>query len=189
MENKSILYFVEEPLIQKALLEVGLLVWDEFDEQYYSSQELQELILKHSDSKTSKTSFSEKSLVVEQLCEQFREVFPDSKHKLGIIAGSPVRESVTTLSTKMEKWIKTYYVKYYKKDYGVDKFNDLILKSTKSYVDRCIKNNSFIMKSGNFIYKGSPEKESALLNAIEMYLENNPTNENRESGKSEVPIW
>lgn len=186
--SSNLLEFTKEPLIQEALIAAKLLVWDEFDEQYYSSQELQELILKHSNSKTGKTLSNEKSLIVEQLCEKFREVFPDSKHKLGIIAGSPVRESVTTLSTKMEKWLKTYYPRY-KKEYGVDKFNELIVNATKSYVDRCIKNNSFIMKSGNFIYKGSPEKESALLSAIEMYLENNPTNENRETGESEVPIW
>jgi hypothetical protein len=188
MENKNILYFIEEPLIQQALVNAKLLVWDEFDEHYYSSQDLQELILKHSNSKGTNVSGNEKSLIVEQLCAKFREAFPDSKHKLGIIAGSPVRESVTTLFTKMEKWLKTYYPRY-KKEFGVDKFNEVIINATKSYVDRCIKNNSFIMKSGNFIYKGSPEKESALLSAIEMYLENNQENESRKSGESEVPIW
>lgn len=188
MENKNIWQFIEEPLIKQALIDAKLLVWDEFDEQYYTSTELHNLVLKHFDDKTSKTSTEEKSLIVEQLCEKFRKIFPDYKHKLGIIAGSPVRESVTTLSSKMGKWVKTYYPRY-KKEFTVDSFNELILNATKLYIDRCIKNNSFIMKSGNFIYKGSPEKESALLNAIELYLENNPTNESRESISSEVPIW
>lgn len=187
MEN-NLLEFLQEDIIQQALIKADLLVWDERDEQYYSTEILQKLIEKHSNFKTSKSSSDKKSLIVDELCAKFREVFPDSKHKLGIIAGSPVRESIATLSTKMEKWIKTYYPKY-KKEFSVDKFNELIVNATKSYVDRCIKNNSFIMKSGNFIYKGSPEKESALLSAIEMYLENNKENESRESTTSEVYFW
>ena len=162
--NKAIF---SDDLLRPLLIANKLMVFNENTMQYEPSEALLELIERHTVTTTDKPK---EGFDINVFCKQYKELFPDVKHKLGKTSGRVVRQATSALAHKMNVFIGENFKNF--KPMTIDEFTDLILLATKSYVDGCIKSNSYIQCSDYFIYRGQ-KTQSGLLSVMESLIEGN----------------
>ena len=94
-----------------------------------------------------------------KLCKDYLEIFP----KIKLPSGKYARTNIVEIEKKLKNFLKVHKTRF-KREYGIDLSDEIILKATKLYVERFAKDNyKFMVTSSYFIQKN---EESRLADEI-----------------------